>query len=82
MEHNMMMTGARFGVGGFNVERKKSINYDNCVNLHFLFDYLDVKNQLNYTSFGYFSKIINSIFNKRFDDVEFNNLLTALYFNF
>lgn len=71
MENNMMMTAGRFGFEGFNAEKKKEVNYDNCNNLHFLFDYLSSKTQLNYTSFGYFAKILNSIFNKRFDDVHF-----------
>lgn len=69
-ENNMMMTAGRF-VFGFNVEKKKEVNYDNCNHLHFLFDYLGFKTQLNYTSCGYFAKILNSIFNKRFDDVIF-----------
>lgn len=74
-EENMDMEGAMMGgmmMGArFNFIEKKKVNYENCNNLHFLFDYIDHSNKLNYTSYGYFTKIINAILNKRFHDVNF-----------
>lgn len=49
---------------------KPTYQIENLNLLEFLFSYLKIKTELiNSTSMGYFSKIVNALFNKKFDHV-------------